>query len=58
MIPLHNVLQFKFNVPILLFIYFNDGGGHGERKGVKSEIIKTRRKTKIIYSCVDASLIL
>ena len=39
MIPLHNVLQFKFNVPILLFIYFNDGGGHGERKGVKSEIL-------------------
>ena len=37
MIPLHNVLQFKFNVPILLFIYFNDGGGHGERKGVKRE---------------------
>ena len=23
-----------------LFIYFNDGGGHAERKGVKSEIIK------------------
>ena len=46
MIPLHNVLQFKFNVPILLFIYFNDGGGHGERKGVKSEIIKTREKLK------------
>ena len=43
MIPLHNVLQFKFNVPILLFIYFNDGGGHGERKGVKSEIIKTKK---------------
>ena len=52
MIPLHNVLQFKFNVPILLFIYFNDGGGHGERKGVKSEIIKTERKTiKHIFLC-------
>ena len=43
---------------ILLFIYFNDGGGHGERKGVKSEIIKNNRKTKKIYSYVDASLIL
>ena len=47
MIPLHNVLQFKFNVPILLFIYFNDGGGHGERKGVKRvKLLKQGEKLK------------